>query len=80
LQLDAIADSPQTRDFFIQELVFTPSDYANVRKNFQDVAAKLRQGCTQGRIKLDLDLQAHFSGQPLKPQSCESGQAPSPQP
>ena len=80
LQLDAIADSPQTRDFFIQELVFTPRDYANVRKNLQDVAAKLRQGCTQGRIKLDLDLQAHFSGQPLKPQSCESGQAPSSQP
>jgi hypothetical protein len=71
LQFDAAADSPQTRDFFLQELVFTSADYASVRKNLKEVAAKLHQGCTQGHVKLDLDLQAHFSGQPLKPQSCE---------
>ena len=71
LQFEATADSPQTRDFFLQELVFTSDDYASVRKNLKDVATKLHQGCTQGHIKLDLDLQAHFSGQPLKPQSCD---------
>ena len=71
LQFDATADLPQTRDFFLQELVFTSNDYASVRKNLKDVATKLRQGCIQGRVKLDLDLQAHFSGQPLKPQSCD---------
>jgi hypothetical protein len=71
LQFDAAADSPQTREFFLQELVFTSDDYASVRRNLKDVATKLHQGCTQGHVKLDLDLQAHFSGQPLKPQSCE---------
>lgn len=71
LQFDAAADSPQTREFFLQELVFTSDDYASVRRNLKDVATKLHQGCTQGRVKLDLDLQAHFSGQPLKPQICE---------
>ena len=65
LQFDATADSPQTRDFFLQELVFTSNDYASVRRNLKEVATKLHQGCTQGRLKLDLDLQAHFSGQPL---------------
>jgi hypothetical protein len=75
LQLDATADLPQTRDFFLQELVFTSNDYASVRKNLRDVATKLHQGCTQGRVRLDLDLQAHFSGQPLKPQSCELPEA-----
>lgn len=75
LQLDATADLPQTRAFFLQELVFTSNDYASVRKNLKDVATKLHQGCTQGRVKLDLDLQAHFSGQPLKPQSCELPEA-----
>ena len=44
---------------------------ASLRKNLKDVATKLHQGCIQGRVKLDLDLQAHFSGQPLKPQSCD---------
>jgi hypothetical protein len=71
LQFDATADSPQTREFFFQELVFTSDDYASVRKNLKNVAAKLHQGCTQGHLKLDLDLQAHFSGQPLKPQNCD---------
>jgi hypothetical protein len=71
LQFDATADSPQTREFFLQELVFTSGDYASVRKNVKDVATKLHQGCIQGRLKLDLDLQAYFSGQPLKPRNCD---------
>jgi len=71
LQLDATADSPQIRDFFLEELVFTPADYTNFRSNLKEVATKLHQGCTQGRVKPDLDLQAHFSGRPLKPWSCE---------
>ena len=70
LHLDAIADSTETRNFFLQELVFTTNDYANVRKNLKDLAVTLHQNCMQGRLRLDLDLQRHFSDQPLKPQSC----------
>jgi hypothetical protein len=71
MQLNAIADSPETREFFLQELVFTPQDYVGFRSNLQALASKLHQACTQGRLKLDVDLQAHFSGAALRPQSCE---------
>jgi hypothetical protein len=70
LHFDAIADSAETKEFFVRELVFTANDYANIRKNLKDLATKLNQACLQGRLKLDLDLQAHFSTQPLKAQSC----------
>ena len=71
LQFDATADSPATRDFFFQELLFTSADYTSVRNNLRQLVTKLHQGCAQGRVKLDLDLQAHFSGQPFKPQGCD---------
>jgi hypothetical protein len=71
LHFDAIADAADTKEFFARELVFTTKDYANVRKNLKDLATKLHQACLQGRLKLDLDLQAHFSTQPLKAQSCD---------
>ena len=71
LQLDAVADSPETKDFFLQELVFTADDYVGFRKNLKDLATKLHQACSQGRLKLDLDLQAHFSGAVFQTQSCE---------
>lgn len=71
LQLDQGADSMNTRTFFQQELLFTPQDYAGFRANLKELAGKLHQACTQGRLKLDLDLQAHFSGAPLQAQSCE---------
>ncbi len=70
LQFDSIADSAETKQFFVRELVFTASDYENIRRNLKDLATKLKQACLQGRLKLDLDLQAHFSSQPLKAQSC----------
>jgi hypothetical protein len=71
LRLDGIADAAETREFFVQELVFTANDYAAVRKNLKDLATKLHQTCLQGRLKLDLDLQTHFSTEPLKAQSCD---------
>ena len=70
-----MADSPQIRDFFLRELVFTSNDYASIRGNLKKVAAKLHQRCSQGLLKLDLDLQAHFSGQPLKTQNCDLTEA-----
>ncbi len=75
LRFDATADSPEARDFFLQELAFTSNDYANVRSNLKEVATKLHQRCLQGRLKLDLDLQAHFSGQALQSRSCELAEA-----
>jgi hypothetical protein len=71
LQLDATADSPETKEFFVQELVFTQSDYANVRRNLKELATKLHQACSQGKLRPDLDLQAHFSNRAPKVQSCD---------
>jgi hypothetical protein len=71
LQLDATADSPETKEFFVQELVFTQNDYANVRKNIKTLAIKLHQACSQGKLRPDLDLQAHFSSEVSKVQSCD---------
>jgi hypothetical protein len=70
LRLDAIADSADTKAFFIQELVFTPNDYLSVRQNLKFLATKLRQACSQGKLRPDLDLQAHFSERAPKTQSC----------
>jgi hypothetical protein len=69
--LNAAADLAETRDFFVRELVFTPNDYANVGKNLKDLAIKLHQACLQGDLKLDLDLQTHFSNQSATAMSCD---------
>lgn len=71
LQFDAVADKTETRQFFVQGLYFTANDYVSIRKNLKDLAAKLHQTCSTGRLKLDLDLQAHFSKQALKTTSCD---------
>ena len=70
-QLNAVADSAETKDFFVRELVFTANDYVNIRRNLKDLATKLHQACLKGGLKLDLDLQAHFSNQSIKVTSCE---------
>lgn len=70
LQLDAVADRAETKDFFARETLFTANDYANVRKNLNELATKLHQACLQGRLKLDLDLQAHFSTRASHAPSC----------
>jgi hypothetical protein len=71
LQLDATADSPETKEFFVQELVFRQSDYANVRRNIKELATTLHQACSQGKLRPDLDLQAHFSSHASQVQSCD---------
>jgi hypothetical protein len=71
LKLDATADTQETEEFFVKELVFTSTDYTNVRQNLKQLAAKLHQACSQGKLRPDLDLQAHFSGKNLRAQSCD---------
>jgi hypothetical protein len=71
LQLDAVGDSAMTKEFFMQGLVFTANDYNSVRKNLKELANTLYQACLKGRLKLDLDLQVHFSNQEIKAQRCD---------
>jgi hypothetical protein len=71
LRFDAVADLIETRDFFTREMAFTSNDYASVRQNLKDLVTKLHQACQQGGLKLDLDLQAHFSNQTVKTLGCD---------
>jgi hypothetical protein len=69
--LSSLADLAETRDFFLREIIFTANDYADVRQNLKGLATKLHQACLQGRLKLDLDLQAHFSNRTVKAPGCD---------
>jgi hypothetical protein len=70
LKLNAVADSEETRKFFTQGTMMTPTDYSSIRKNLKEVAEHLYGACKQGNLKLDLDLESHFAGQEAD-QSCE---------
>ncbi|HVN89588.1 MAG TPA: hypothetical protein VMT61_07235 [Candidatus Binataceae bacterium] len=70
-KLDQIADSSDTKSFFMSEVLFTPTDYSSFRRNLHDVATKLHKACTQGHLRPDLDLDAHFSGKPSAAPNCE---------
>jgi hypothetical protein len=70
LRLEAVADLAETKEFFVREMLFTLNDYASIRDNLRALANKLHHACLQGDLKLDLDLQTHFSSQAVKSQSC----------
>jgi hypothetical protein len=63
LQLNAMMDTPDMKKFFNEELLFTSKDYASVRANLADLVNDLHATCISNRLSLDLDLQAHFTGQ-----------------
>ncbi len=72
MRLNAKADSPETKKFFTNELLFTATDYAGFRDNLKQLATTFHDACAQGRLALDLDLDAHFSNkQPTQQSSCE---------
>lgn len=69
--LNAIADQEQVKRFFRIETMFTEADWKNVRGNLNEVAKKLEDACAAGRLKLDLDINAHFSNGPMPQVSCD---------
>lgn len=71
MRLNAAADSPETTEYFVNELLFTAGDYVAFRNNLKELASTLHDACAQGRLALDLDLQTHFSNQVPQNQSCE---------
>jgi uncharacterized protein (DUF1800 family) len=71
LSFDQMTGRPEVEAFFRRETLFTPADFASLRANLKQLASQLRQRCTTGRLKLDLDLDAHFSDKPLSSKSCE---------
>ncbi|MEO9062357.1 MAG: hypothetical protein ABI270_10000 [Nitrosospira sp.] len=71
LSLDRISGRPEVEAFFRHETLFTSADFASLRANLKQLATQLHQRCTAGQLKLDLDLDAHFSDKPLSSKSCE---------
>ena len=72
LRFDQMADRPEVKEFFRRETLFTAADFASMRANLKQLASQLHQRCTTGRLKLDLDLDTHFSKKPLPSRSCEN--------
>lgn len=71
LRMNAVADQPEFKSFFLTELVFSADDFQKYRKNVADVTKQLHDACVQKRLSLDLDLQSHFSGKTPEQPSCE---------
>lgn len=53
------------KEHFIRGMLFTEDDFRKVTGNLLEAAKMLQNLCTSGRLKLDLDYNLHFSGQPL---------------
>jgi len=66
-----VAEQPENKDLFIHGMLFSEKDYAKVMGNLREAVNLLKDRCTKGQLKLDLDLDLHFSGNPLpKPSNC----------
>jgi hypothetical protein len=53
-------------------MLFSEKDYAKVMGNLREAVNLLKDRCTKGQLKLDLDLDLHFSGNPLpKTHNCD---------
>ena len=66
-----VAEQPENKDLFIHGMLFSEKDYAKVMGNLREAVNLLKDRCTKGQLKLDLDLDLHFSGNPLpKADNC----------
>jgi hypothetical protein len=70
LWLQKAVQRDDVKAFFAHELLFTNSDFHRFTDNLDALTSELRQACEQGRLKLDLDLDSHFSLSPVKAQNC----------
>lgn len=69
LRLNAEMAQETTRAYFKTETLLTDKDYNLIKSNLGEVVQTLQKACRDGILKLDLDLDAHFTGKPVN-QSC----------
>ncbi len=62
---------PEVISFFKNEMHFTEDDFRGFHQNLTELASELRQRCETRKLKLDLDLDAHFSNLPPAPVACD---------
>ena len=65
MEMERIIDQQDVKDQFISGYMFTERDFRTVSTNLKEAAQMLREKCKSGRLKLDLSLDQHFSGNPL---------------
>ncbi len=70
LMLNQQIDQPAVKELFVKGMMYTGSDFASVRANLAHVAKTIQNNCRSGKLKLDLDAEAHFSGQ-TPSQTCD---------
>ena len=70
LRLATRIDQPETKKFFLRNLMFTPTDYRGFRKNLLELTDLFKRECRSGYLKLDLNLDAHFSSRTPVTASC----------
>jgi hypothetical protein len=72
MAFDRIVDSREVKELFVRGLQFTERDHRVLARNVHEAARLLQENCRSGRLALDLDLAAHFTGAPLPPSyRCE---------
>lgn len=69
-KLNSMLGTEETKLFFKRETMMTDSDYANFQANVKYVSTVLKQSCQNAKLKLDLDLDAHFANVSVNT-SCE---------
>lgn len=65
MALERVIDQQDIKEQFISGYMFTERDFRTVSTNLKEAAQMLRDKCKAGRLKLDLSLDVHFSGNPL---------------
>jgi hypothetical protein len=71
LKLEKSLELNDTKVLLKSGMLFTENDFRKVAQNIREAAAMLKEKCLKGELKLDLDLDLHFSGEPLQKISCE---------
>jgi hypothetical protein len=72
------AAGTEVPSFFVSEALFSQRDIDMLRSNLAALGPKLRDACTQGRLLLDLDLEAHLAGRGHDAASCAAATPPRP--
>lgn len=71
LKLNQTIDGADMVKAFRQGMMFTAGDFSLMRSNLASIVNALHSRCVAGALKLDLDLDAHFSGHAPAVSNCE---------
>lgn len=68
LKMEAAGDA--NKEYFMGNLMFTESDYRTVMGNLREAVSLLKSACESGKLKLDLNMEDHFSGEAPAAANC----------